>query len=1079
MRCAACSFENPEGFRFCGSCGSALDTDHLGGERRRVTVAFADLVGYSTLAERIDAEELQELITHTFAELRAEVEAREGRVEKFIGDAVVATFGVSPAHEDDPVRAVDAAIAMLEAVQRRTDPAGKALNLRIGVNSGLVVTHPVDGSGTGVLGDAVNVAARLQEAAGPGQVLLAEPVWRRIQSNYECEHVGPLKVKGREQTVDAYRLIGPRTATQSRRQAPLVGRGHELELLELLWTSAAKGNTHVVSVVGEPGVGKTRLLSELPTRQDAADFRITCTSGRAFGAFIDLMGAVLGDVPETLDEFKQRAVALGLGEDAAVLAAALLGLADAPATVAMADQGQRRQVFAGVWQLLLAAPGDRPAMIVIDDLHWADRSSIELLEFVLERLEGPFMVVLAYRPGFEHVEQTALRASHTSIRLERLSKEESLALARGYLGADELPADLERLVATRAEGNPFFIEELLQALLDFACLTVQDGVATLERVAIAIPESVEGTILARVDRLGADDRELLQWAAVTGDPFTSEVIAAVLDDGDREPVDQRLQSLRRAQLLVSVGPDRWTFKHALIREVVYGTLLMSQRRELHGRVAQALERIGGDDPAVLEVLAEQYSKADAPDKARHFALAAGDLAAERMGFVEATARYETALRLWDRDAGSERPAVLMRLGRAALLAGRPTGARTALIEAAAGWRNAGDAPRQGEAMALLGRAHWEAGDADRARAALEEAVDLLEPLGPSSELVQALVWSSTFTMLDGHREEALAAAQRGLELAERLGLDVARSHLLNNLGACEVDGGNPAGADRQRRALELGETTGDPEAVGRAYVNLSSTLAGLRNLTESLAVSQRGREVMRGLGSPAFEWFIAANEGWVLAELGRFDEAEALCREIIADQRAVVGVAGFVNAGNALAWLLTARGRYGEARALLDDVVPEARRVGGPLLFAHVLTVEAELEEARGNVAAARQAAAEAVDVVAADFSPVFAAPVVPAAVRLTPSETSRALVDKLRPHVAVPAFAAPVAEADGWLGGDAAQSARAADLHQSFGAVCDETRCRLNAGQRQRARDIIEGYGLEAGPLGRRWRETKAGVAT
>src|SRR5437868_14431681 len=216
MRCPACSFDNPEGFRFCGSCGSALEADHLGGERRRVTVAFADLVGYSTLAERIDAEVLQELITETFAELRAEVEAREGRVEKFIGDAVVATFGVSPAHEDDPVRAVDASLAMLGAVQRRTDPSGKALNVRIGVNSGLVVTKP-DERGTGVLGDAVNVAARLQEAAGPGQVLLAEPVWRRVQTSYECEHVGPLKVKGREQTVDAYRLIGPRQTTQVRR----------------------------------------------------------------------------------------------------------------------------------------------------------------------------------------------------------------------------------------------------------------------------------------------------------------------------------------------------------------------------------------------------------------------------------------------------------------------------------------------------------------------------------------------------------------------------------------------------------------------------------------------------------------------------------------------------------------------------------------------------------------------------------------------------------------------------------------------------------------------------------------------
>ena len=772
---------------------------------------------------------------------------------------------------------------------------------------------------------------------------------------------------------------------------------------------------------------------------------------------------MLGDVPTDLDAFKEQAAALGLGDEGVLLAGALLGLTDAPPGMAMSDQSQRRQVFAAVWHLLLAAPAGRPAMLVLDDLHWADRSSLELLEFVLERLQGPFMVVLAYRPGFEHVEQAALRASHTSIRLERLDAEESLALARGYLGVDELPEDLERLVTGRADGNPFFIEELLQALLDFECLKVANGKAVLERVDVDIPESVEGTILSRVDRLDAAQRDVLHRAAVVGDPFTTEVIAAVVGD----TVDPMLEGLRRAQLLVTVGPDRWTFKHALIRDVVYGTLLLAQRRTLHRQVAEVLEGMGGDDPALLELLAEQYAKADVPDKARRFAVAAGDLAAERLGFVEAASRYETALRLWDDDGARERPAVLMRLGRAALLAGRPTGARTALIEAAAAWHKAGDTSREGEATALLGRAHWEAGDAQRARAALADAAALLDPLGPSPELVQALVWASTFSMLEGHREDGAAMARRGLEMAERLGLDVARSHLLNTLGSCEVDGGDVHGLELTREALRLAERTGDVEAVGRAYVNLSSCLAGLRHLEESLAVSERGREATQRLGSPAFEWFVATNQAWVLAELGRFDESDALCRDILSSQRVVVGVSGFVNAGNALAWILLHRGCHGEARALLDEVVPEARRVGGPLLFSRVLAVEAELEEARGNQAAACQAAAEAVDVAAADFSPIFAAPLVPAAIRLLDAAHARAFVDRLRPYDSAPAFVAPVAEADGVLEGDQAASARAADLHQAFGAVCDEARCRLAAGQLDRARQMIEGFGLEAGPLG------------
>ena len=271
MRCSVCSFENPEGFRFCGSCGSALaGGEQPAGERRRVTVAFADIVGYSSMAERLDAEELGALMTEVFAEFKAEIEAREGRVEKFIGDAVVATFGASPAHEDDPVRAVDTALALLRAVSKRTVPTGQPMTLRVGINSGLVVTHPTDGTGTGVLGDAVNVAARLQQAAEPGHVLMAEPVFRRVQPSYECEHVGLLTVKGREQPVDAYRLVGLRRSATARRQAPLVGRADELALVELLWSNAARGNTHVVSIVGEPGVGKSRLLNEIPKRTDAA-----------------------------------------------------------------------------------------------------------------------------------------------------------------------------------------------------------------------------------------------------------------------------------------------------------------------------------------------------------------------------------------------------------------------------------------------------------------------------------------------------------------------------------------------------------------------------------------------------------------------------------------------------------------------------------------------------------------------------------------------------------------------------------------------------------------------------------------
>lgn len=222
------------------------------GERRRVTVLFADLVGFSTLAEHLDPEELRTLMTETFAELTEEVEKREGWVEKFIGDAVVAVFGAPVTHEDDPARAVAAAFGMLEVVRRRSQDAPTPLELRVGINTGLVVSGAVgDGTQTGVMGDAVNVAARLQQAAGPGQILVAASTWRRVRGSFDGEPLGTLEVKGKAQPVETYRLLRAREAARAPR-APFVGRREELALLELLWSSARKGNTHIVSVVGEP-----------------------------------------------------------------------------------------------------------------------------------------------------------------------------------------------------------------------------------------------------------------------------------------------------------------------------------------------------------------------------------------------------------------------------------------------------------------------------------------------------------------------------------------------------------------------------------------------------------------------------------------------------------------------------------------------------------------------------------------------------------------------------------------------------------------------------------------------------------
>jgi len=1105
MRCPNCAVENPAGFRFCGGCGKALaDTCPACGaeviagfrfcgtcgrelaqqvqpgkpsvaaaattERRRVTVVFADLVGFSSLAEHLDPENLNALVTETLRELTAEVERRGGSVENFAGDSLVAIFGAPQAHEDDPERAVAAAVAIRDAVAHRSETMPTPLRVRVGVNSGVVVAGATgDGRQTGVLGDAVNIAARLQQAAGPGEVLVAASVWRRVRERYEAQHIGLLEVKGRGQPVEAYRIERPRVPG-ARRQAPFVGRREELALLDILWSSVAKGNTHVVSLAGEPGVGKSRLMGQFAPRDGALDVRVSCDSERAFGPFLDLVNRILGHRPVDMEDLKQQAAALGVDEETRQLIGALLGLAGAPPVVRMADEQQKRQVFAGIWQFLLAAPRGRPALIVFDDLHWADRSSIELLGFLLERLNAvPIMIVLTIRPGFEQIERSALRASHTAIHLERMSADESVAVARGFLAVTALPADLERIIATRAEGNPFFIEELLQALLELGSLAVVDGHAVLARIDVDIPDTVQGTVLARVDRLTPAERSLLQQLAVIGRNFSTDLVQEVTAD---ENVGSSLDALARAQLLVSPAPNQWSFKHALIQEVTYETLLLRQRKELHARVAAALEARVANDPASLEALAGHYARAEASEKARRYSMAAGDLAAERMGFNEAMGRYETALKLWGSGDEPGRLALLEKLGYASLIGGDMARSRSALIEAESGWSGLGNVRRAGKALSMLGRAHWVTGEMDRAADVLQRAIALLEPEGPSLELAQAYAWAATLHMLVGDVQVGADLARKGLEIAEPLGIDGIRANLLNTLGVCESSSGDPIALKRLEEARELADRSGDPEAIGRAYVNLPDTLSRFGRFEEGVVLARRGREVTRKLGSPTFEWFIAANEATMLMYLGRYDEAEPLLREALESYRAEMGIPGQVNAGMVYADVLIRQGRYPQARVLIEESMPLARRIGGAEFLAPALVIEASLDEAQGSIASARQTLTEALDIVLATPSLIHLAPPLAPGARLLPRDRVAPVIERARPASGNPVVAAAVAEAEAWLSRTPSAFSEAARHYAELKMPYEEARCQLEAGDLERARELITRFMLEKGSLGKRLNE-------
>jgi class 3 adenylate cyclase/tetratricopeptide (TPR) repeat protein len=1029
-----------------------------------VTVLFADLVGFSAMAERMDPEELHSVVTATFSELAAEVTSREGRVEKFVGDALMAMFGAPFAHEDDPGRAVEAALAMLPIVERRSSSESVRLELRIGINTGLVVSGGVgDGTQSGVFGDPVNVAARLQQSAEPGQILVSDAVWRRVRSRYEGESADQLEVKGREQRVHVYRIVRPGSSFV-RRRSPFVGRTEETALMELLWANAAKGNPHVVSVVGEPGVGKSRLLEEFPSRPGALDIRLTCSGNTAYGLFLALLERLLGHLPSDLEELHALGAEAGVTEsDTFPSVGAILGLSDAPPVVGMADDHQKRQVFVGVLRFLTRVLARRPALLVLDDIQAADRSSLELLTFILEHVEGiPLLVVLSHRPGFDDLNRSAMGASQTRLIVPVLSPEDSIKLACRFLEVEALAPDLQRLVTSRAEGNPFFIEELLQGLIEIGTLRVAEGRAILEGDTSEVPDTVEAAVLGRIDRLGERERRVLQQGAVIGRSFDQRLLAVLLPD---TRLEEALAELSRLQLLIPQGGGEWAFSHALIQEVVVNALLRGQLRELHLRVAEALELRASEEAGTLERLAEHYAAAGVRDKARRYAVAAGDAANDRMGFLEARQRYEAALALWGDGDQPIRLSVLMKLGWAALLAGDPAAARTAMIEAEAGYRIAGDLRRAGGALAILGRVYFFTGDMDQAQRRLEEAIDLLQPIGQTPELVQAYVWVSILYSMAARVDRLNDIATAGLGIAEALGLEGARAQLLTSLGLSEVLMCQDKGLPRIKDALALAIETGEVEAVGRGWLNLVLAYREASKLAEGLDATDQGMRAMQSMGAPTFEVILASLRAILLMEQCGYRDAERLCHELLESRRSVLTPPAVVFTGLGLISARVRQGHLHEASDSVEEFLPVARRTGHSLFLAPMLVAQAELEEARGNLATATLSIQEAVSLVLDGSATAHCfTPLVQASRILGPDGTNP-LLDRCRTAAIHPGSRAMVLEATGILEHDPETMVEAASVYGEVGLFYQQARALAAAGQNSQSAGIALAQGFVLSP--------------
>ena len=706
-------------------------TPELPGERKLVTVMFADLSGFTAMAERLDPEAVREVMNACFEHLVPVVEKYEGTVDKFIGDEIMALFGAPAAHENDPERALRAALEMVEALGKFNADRGTDLELHFGINTGLAIAG---GVGTrerqeySVVGDVVNLALQLEHASERGEILVGPDTYRLTAPLFEFQALAPMRMKGKAEPVLVYRLLAARAVPGQVRgieglASPLVGRVAERQALWECVERLQAGVGGIVTLVGDAGLGKSRLVAEV--RRGVVTTPLHWVEGRchAYGAatayllWLDVLRGLLGVTAEepplaVRDRLREQVQTVCPGGAEAVysylarLASLPLEAEDEAILRDLTGEWLKIGTFQAVESLLESVARVRPLVVVCEDLQWADPTSIELLEYLLHLTgRAPLLLMGVFRPDTEHgswrIRETSAqryRHRHTDLWLTPLSAAESETLVGNLLHLG-LPPRLRERILSRAEGNPFYVEEIIRSLLESGVI-VRDEAAqrwgvSRDAADIAIPDTLHGVLVARIDRLQEETKRVLQLAAVVGRVFSYRVLAAIVPEEGQ--LDDHLLTLQRQGMIrerARLPELEYIFKHNLTQEAAYNGLLKKERRAYHRQVAEALERLFPERvEEQVGLLAHHWERAEEPEKATKYLLLAGDQARLAYAHREAIEHYERALAFLKAQGAYEQAArTLMKLGLAYHTAFDYQRARQAYEEGFALWQRAGETP---------------------------------------------------------------------------------------------------------------------------------------------------------------------------------------------------------------------------------------------------------------------------------------------------------------------------------------------------------------------------------------------------
>jgi class 3 adenylate cyclase/tetratricopeptide (TPR) repeat protein len=811
----------------------------LEGERKQVTVLFADTAGFTALARRLDPEVVHEVMDRCFKLVTAEVHRFEGTINQYTGDGVMALFGAPIAHEDSPRRAVYAALGIQRAIRdfSRELQAQRdfSVQMRLGINTGLVVVGKIGDDlrmDYTAMGDTTNLAARLQQLAQPGTVVISEATHRLVAGLFETRDLGEHVVKGYVEPVHAFEVLQARGRLTRLEVAaehgltPYVGRVRELATLRDLFLQVKAGHGQVVSITGEACIGKSRLVLELRRVLAAAGENVTWLEGQCLGfgqtmpflPVVDQLRTNFGleetdGEPEIIAKIEEGMRRIGELESHIPAIRYLLAVDPGDeALVAMEPAARRKRLVDAVLALSLRGAQRQPLVLIYEDLHWIDASTEALLGPLIDAVVGgPLMLLLTYRIGY--TPPFGSRSFHTTLTLQSLTAPETLAMASRLLGTERFPEELTPVLLEKTEGVPLFVEEVTKTLQDIGALQRENGGYRVmpERAAISVPDTMQEIIMARLDRLGEDSKRTVQLASVIGRQFLVRLLVRIADI--TTPLEGLLAELQTLEIIYQQGllPEpAYVFKHAVIQDVAYNSLLVRRRKELHRAVGSAIEELYADHLAEhYAELAHHFTQGEAWEKAIEYSVLAGDRAAAAYANAEARQHYSRALEAVSKLAPVPDPGTLASFHK------KHAAALTALIE-------------------------YEA-----AAAEYQRALELIRRVGDRRREIEILAGLSNLYNFYHRPEPAMAYNDQALALSRELGDQAAQAGglVIRALIRLTSYGQILEAMPDAEEALRLSRAVGDPKLLAQALCNLGTALQWRAEFGRGLAYLHEGAEL--------------------------------------------------------------------------------------------------------------------------------------------------------------------------------------------------------------------------------------------